>query len=825
MHNLLQFTGLGDQAQWKVVGSNENLENLLTDPTLYLSQCGRINVHYTCHHVTPDGQRSFKEGEWLFFDVDHIENYKKENWHLYQKALSEVLGIDPKYIWVINSGHGVHLLIKMIRYSIDYLETHKSTYSKITLMLLDKFKQMGLTGELDPVFHQSKSLRLPHTLNRKENMEDVTCDLAYKAELYCKDLLTEFRLTYDSTFSIEQEIKKRAVVLSNSPQNYALGDIVGKPGHKVNTIASKNDIMKNCSFMSELQKDLAYLGRDQWLKGVTLLATLNMEEEAHLWSSNSPNYKYSETQNIIESAKEKDIQPTSCDKIIETFPDQTKKCSECPFRKFCKSPAKVHDDPVNQAAARGFYTFIPGKNGEMKRGPIDYKSCADYCNKHFNTTSIIEYREVYSWNDSELRYEKQSEYDMAELFYELITPKLVDSTTLMTKGFNSIMIHHKKKEKEFLPPDGYIPLTNGWLNCRTGNLEPYTPDRFVTDKIPIQFDPTAKAPNFSAFLEKQIGDKETIKMLLQYICYALAGIKHPNRRILVLEGPPGTGKSTVIDVFSALFGEFFQVSNLKHLSGRFELSAFENKRLVYFDEAPAARDDALIEQLKNLSGSPHIRVEKKGEDPVLKQNYARMVISCNTIPRGGGLDAGFMDRLLIIPMHNQIEQQQMDAKESLYLPELSGILNLVLDQYKELSESHFNIKASEVSKQQSIVYQIDTDPVAQFFDHEIEFVKHADNRLQYIADNSTYGSDMISIKTSTLRKAFINFCKEEGHLKHAELSAQSFKARIENLARTYFKTRGASVKIVTYARYTYLTGVRFVNSANYRESSSGDDRF
>jgi P4 family phage/plasmid primase-like protien len=438
---------------------------------------------------------------------------------------------------------------------------------------------------------------------------------------------------------------------------------------------------------------------------------------------------------------------------------------------------------------------------------LNFKEMGNFCNKYLHIFNVHEHEQVYAWDFNDLIYEKMSRESMSKKFNDLIQPTLIDPTQTKLKGYDTMAIEHSVKEITVLPPEGFVPLKNGWLNVLKGDLENYSPKYLVTQKIPVNYDPIAACPRFEKFLEERIGDKETIEVLLEYICYALCGIRYPNRKILVLEGPKGTGKTTIITMLQNLFGHLSTMSQLQHLTGRFETSMFENKRLVLFDEAPTGKDQNLIELLKNLSGSPYIKIERKNENAMTVQNLARLIIACNEIPRGGAIDSGFMDRLLIVPMHNAIETYNMIEANQMIEEELSGILNLILKRFSRLKLKNFNIDQTALTQEQANTYQKDNDPIAQFMSTELDFVQHIIQTNEDIQINSKRGTLETTISLSNFRKEFIRWAESENPY-YRTMSSVTVRKHLEVLSKTVFKKK-FTLKNTNLG--WFLVGIRFKN--------------
>ena len=92
----------------------------------------------------------------------------------------------------------------------------------------------------------------------------------------------------------------------------------------------------------------------------------------------------------------------------------------------------------------------------------------------------------------------------------------------------------------------------------------------------------------------------------------------------------GIGKDLIFsDIMGAVLGprHHFSTSNVEDLVGRFTAS-LEGKTLVVFDEADNIKDSH-VSKLKNLITNPMMRVERKGLDTQMIENYVNTVFNTN----------------------------------------------------------------------------------------------------------------------------------------------------------------------------------------------------
>ena len=108
------------------------------------------------------------------------------------------------------------------------------------------------------------------------------------------------------------------------------------------------------------------------------------------------------------------------------------------------------------------------------------------------------------------------------------------------------------KEFELDQNKRYLGAPNGVIDLDTGDL--LTGDaarsKLVTRSVPDPYNPNAQHPAVDGLLAHL--DDEHRDWILAAVAYALRG--NPNRRIYVLEGPPGGGKTTLLNAVRACLG-------------------------------------------------------------------------------------------------------------------------------------------------------------------------------------------------------------------------------------------------------------------------------
>src|SRR5690606_30945308 len=124
----------------------------------------------------------------------------------------------------------------------------------------------------------------------------------------------------------------------------------------------------------------------------------------------------------------------------------------------------------------------------------------------------------------------------------------------------------------------------------------------VRSKLPIRWDERAAPPTrFLGYVESMFPAEEDRRLLIDSLAMAFLG--NPFQRIVVILGPGGAGKTTLVKLLISLIGINDTAQFLPKKADRpFEAVSWIGKKLLYVTEA---RENSLLgcsQQLKEISG-------------------------------------------------------------------------------------------------------------------------------------------------------------------------------------------------------------------------------
>lgn len=292
----------------------------------------------------------------------------------------------------------------------------------------------------------------------------------------------------------------------------------------------------------------------------------------------------------------------------------------------------------------------------------------------------------------------------------------------------------------FVCANGQVNLHRASKDGRAGHptaaqrrawLEPTCRTSLPTRASPTRYDPDAACPEWRRFVALIMPDPLQRDALQRCLGYLLSG-DNPEAACMILRGPGGNGKSTLLNAISAVMGEedgyvapscdimMFMVTPEKSQGGH---STDEMKLIgarVYVAAEPAPTDTFSLKKIKSLTGGDRKSTRVAYEKHELNWTPRGVpLLSCNKTPRIADDDPGTRRRLIFIPLEvdlkalpedRRIPQHEMDA---MLAAEAPGILNWLIDGWIDYKRQRgLNLPANWLALRDRLMEE--ADPVGQF---------------------------------------------------------------------------------------------------------------
>jgi putative DNA primase/helicase len=242
-------------------------------------------------------------------------------------------------------------------------------------------------------------------------------------------------------------------------------------------------------------------------------------------------------------------------------------------------------------------------------------------------------------------------------------------------------------------------VQNGTYNLNTGEFYLARREDLLTQVAGVTFDPAATCPKWETFLSEALSGAVIVVHYVQRSTgYLLTG-SQSEQCFFLIQGGPGTGKSTFWRVVMKVWGEYFEMvqAGLFVKPPRFQKSNGENatpalaklvgKRIAA--EVELGEDDAFNSSLlKRISGGEALTVRMLYAPPFTFQPQAKPVFLTNHQPTTNDFSGGLQDRLRIIKFDVKFRGTPRENK-NLYnelCTESSGILNWAIAGLRQMRE-------------------------------------------------------------------------------------------------------------------------------------------
>ena len=290
-----------------------------------------------------------------------------------------------------------------------------------------------------------------------------------------------------------------------------------------------------------------------------------------------------------------------------------------------------------------------------------------------------------------------------------------------------------------------VNVRNGLLDIRDMKFKEHTPSYLSTVQLNVEYNPQVDCPQFKKFLNEVL-DCKLIPLVQEIVGYLLT-TNTASQKAFVFWGPARTGKSTLLWVVEYLLLGKKNVSNIpwQEIGDKFKTAELLGKLANVFSDLPSKSiDDTGI--FKVVTGEDYLMAEKKNKNPFKFKPFARLVFSCNELPRNYvDRTEGFYRRLIIVPFNRQIEKSKIDkALKYKFQREKEGILNWALEGLKRLYENNFEFSENEL-----------TDGVKK------EYKRENNNVISFVEECCEIDS-LFSCSRIEIYEAYKEFCVEAG---------------------------------------------------------------
>lgn len=378
--------------------------------------------------------------------------------------------------------------------------------------------------------------------------------------------------------------------------------------------------------------------------------------------------------------------------------------------------------------------------------------------------------------------------EMPELeVQKMIRDKMISSEARMsqiTDAEHQWRILVQKDLRELNANPFMINLKNGLYNVQEDTLVDHTPDYFSTVQLNASYNVKADCPRFKQYL-KEVLDSDQIPLIQEMLGYFLVPVTRA-QKCFVIVGEGGAGKSQLLLVLNQVLLGSENVSNVswQALNERFKTAELFGKLANIFADLPTKNiDDNGI--FKALVGEDYLTVEKKNKNPFSFQSKARLLFSCNTIPRNlGDKSEGFYRRLILIRFDHAVPENIKDPNllEKLRA-EADGIFIFALEGLKRLINNNYKFSETERNKRELEQYR-----------------EESDNVLSFVGECCELGADY-DYGSTELYNAYKGFCEDSGVKPYSQKNF--VKQLLANIP-------GTDKGVDKLGKRRIITGIRFI---------------
>jgi putative DNA primase/helicase len=247
-------------------------------------------------------------------------------------------------------------------------------------------------------------------------------------------------------------------------------------------------------------------------------------------------------------------------------------------------------------------------------------------------------------------------------------------------------------QPSWLDTDGplVVAVANGLLNLTDRVLLPHSPRYFNQTAVPFDYDPSASADRWGAFLEELWPeDRDSIEALAEFFGYVISG-RLDLHKIMLIVGPTRGGKGTIARLLGKMIGPRNVAGpTLSSLSYDFGMAPLIGKPLAVISDArldAKANTSVVVERLLSISGEDTLTVNRKYRDQWTGKLPTRFLVISNELPRLGDASGTIANRFVVLLLSRSWLGHEDTGLEDRLTADLAGILNWSLAGLDRLTQ-------------------------------------------------------------------------------------------------------------------------------------------
>lgn len=656
----LFYNGIGNADPDKEISLNEFFDILKQDSSLLkeIRKCETKNerdkIKAKLSYVTFGGTFSHRDGKSLkessgfaCFDIDGVKDLEERKKEVIENKYTYCLFISP-------SGKGFKFLVKIpkVKSNEEYQEYWNSISKHYNLPGTDK-RVKDICRACYISFDENPYLNEDSELYTEKDLEDNQ-----------RKIISEVEIAETDEFLITEIMKKWE---EGNRQNLCMywGGVM-RETYKYGFKHTANIIREVCRRTNDNEVDMRlkviqdnYMKDEREVKGFKGLEEEEINVEEILKESKEIDYKIQidkQIEELKEGESSKKINEvlgliTELNEIDkERYLEQIKKKTKTKIQTLEKSFNSIRKEKKEDKIV-----FVERKSHD---GEIFTRIGQAKC---FISAQPLYYErkgQIWLWDKESYSWIKKDETDILNLIRSIL-PQL---DTINSKERNEILEALKQVGRMNKPQEiksSWVQFKDKIYDIETGEVFDSTPEYFVSNPINWNVGEIEDTPTIDKYFKSWVNSEDDVKKLYEIISWVIVP-KMFIHAFWFLHGPPGTGKSTFVNLLIKFIGEQNKTStsiDRINNNARFETYNWYKKLLITMSEVSSANDLRNSGLLNQATGEDSIPYEIKGGDTFSGISYGKFIYPTNKWLKIDGED-GFGRRVRYLKFENRFEKEK-----------------------------------------------------------------------------------------------------------------------------------------------------------------------